>query len=155
MNLSNIYLLSNEYSNFLSLQSGEEIHFSRIIASSGVSTYRLDNKEVTYEVYENVLQSIGVLVKARNFLVFQGDVESVASKSPQELTKLVEQICGSDQLRSEYEELRKRKSEADESIIFATQKKKMFVIQKREIKDQKEEAEAYINKKQTLESYKV
>jgi structural maintenance of chromosome 1 len=45
------------------------------------------------------LKEIGILVKARNFLVFQGDVESIASKSPDELTKLFEQIATSDELR--------------------------------------------------------
>ena len=64
-------------------KNGQSVHFCRTISSTGVSTYKLDDKEVTFEKYENLLQSIGVLVKARNFLVFQGDVESVASKSPQ------------------------------------------------------------------------
>lgn len=53
--------------------------------------------QVTWESYEKRLRSIGVLVKARNFLVFQGDVESIASKSPKELTQLFEQISGSDE----------------------------------------------------------
>ena len=64
-------------------RGGQELVFSRTISSTGVSTYRLDDKEMTYETYDAFLQRIGVLVKARNFLVFQGDVESVASKSPQ------------------------------------------------------------------------
>lgn len=55
--------------------------------------------QVTWESYEKRLRSIGVLVKARNFLVFQGDVESIASKSPKELTQLFEQISGSDETR--------------------------------------------------------
>eukprot|EP01041_Mallomonas_annulata_P003724 gene3724-7400_t len=136
-------------------QSGREIHFSRNISATGVSTYRLDDKEVTYEAYENLLQKIGVLVKARNFLVFQGDVESVASKSPQELTKLLEQICGSDQLRNEYEELLQKKSESEESTIFSIQKKKMYLTQKREIKEQKDEAEIFRQKKEELENLKT
>ena len=36
-----------------------------------------------------------ILVKAKNFLVFQGDVEAVASHSPRELSHLIEQISGS------------------------------------------------------------
>ena len=45
---------------------------------------------MTREAYEETLKGIGVLVKARNFLVFQGDVESLASKSQDELTA----VCG-------------------------------------------------------------
>lgn len=55
--------------------------------------------KVTWETYEKRLREIGVLVKARNFLVFQGDVESIASKSPKELTQLFEQISGSDDFK--------------------------------------------------------
>ena len=60
--------------------------FSRTISAVGVGAYWLDNQEVTRDKYENALKEIGVLVKARNFLVFQGDVESLASKSQDELT---------------------------------------------------------------------
>jgi len=31
--------------------------------------------------------------------VFQGDIESLASKSPKDLTALIEQLSGSDQLK--------------------------------------------------------
>ena len=55
--------------------------------------------KVTWDAYEKLLRSIGVLVKARNFLVFQGDVESIASKSPKELTQLFEQISGADEFK--------------------------------------------------------
>ena len=58
---------------------------------------------MSYEAYEKMLKSVGVLVKARNFLVFQGDVEAVASKSPVEMTRLLEQICGSEDLKESIE----------------------------------------------------
>ena len=76
----------------LGYHGGQEIEFSRFVSSSGVSNYQLNDKDVTYEEYESLLQSIGVLVKARNFLVFQGDVESVASKTPAELTTAASSI---------------------------------------------------------------
>ena len=123
--------------------SGAKLRFTRSISAAGVGSYRLNNKEVTYDAYEEVLQKIGVLVKARNFLVFQGDVESVASKSPTELTKLIEQISGSVQYVAEYEDLLRRKEEAEEKAIFSMQKKKMYSTQRKEVKDQKEEAEDF------------
>lgn len=120
-----------------------------------MSNYRLDSKDVTYEVYEALLQRIGVLVKARNFLVFQGDVESVASKSPAQLTKLLEQISGSDQLQKEYDELLKKKEEAEEITIFSMQKKKMYVTQRKEIKEQKDEADLFQQKQDELDDLKT
>jgi hypothetical protein len=43
----------------------------RTIAASGVGSYRINDVEVTWETYDKRLQDIGVLTKARNFLVFQ------------------------------------------------------------------------------------
>jgi structural maintenance of chromosome 1 len=133
------------------MKTGEFLIFSRTVTSNGASTYRYNDSEVTYEQYEIYLQNIGVLVKVRNFLVFQGDVESIASKTPIELTKLIEHICGSETFGNEYELLKKQKEEAEESTIFSMQKKKMFVSQFREVKIQKEEAEEYQRKKAELE----
>jgi len=100
-------------------------------------------------------QYVGVLLKARNFLVFQGDVEAVASKSPQELTKLLEQISGSDQFIHEYDDLLKRKNEAEENTIYSMQKKKMYITQCREIKGQKDEADYYQDKQDELNDIKT
>lgn len=124
--------------------------FGRTITSSGSSTYQYQGKDVAFEEYESILNSIGVLVKIRNFLVFQGDVESIASKSPLELTKMIEHICGSDLLTPDYENFRKLKEEAEETTIFTLQKKKMFISQCKEVKAQKDEADYYQKRKKLL-----
>jgi structural maintenance of chromosome 1 len=61
---------------------------------SGVSEYKLNDKVVSYADYNECLEKENILVRARNFLVFQGDVEAIASQSPKDLTKLIEQISG-------------------------------------------------------------
>ncbi|KAJ1421694.1 RecF/RecN/SMC, partial [Ochromonadaceae sp. CCMP2298] len=131
-------------------EEGDVMVFGRSISAAGVSSYKLDRRDVTYDRYEQTLQEIGVLVKARNFLVFQGDVEAVASKSPQDLTKLLEQISGSDQYIAEYEDLLRRKAEAEENTIFSMQKKKMYSTQCREVRGQKDEAEYFQDKQGEL-----
>ena len=136
-------------------ESGTNIHFGRQISSAGVSSYQLNDKDVTYDKYEATLQKIGVLVKARNFLVFQGDIESVASKTPLEITKLIEQICGSDALRTEYEELLQQRDNAEETALFSLQKKKMYATQKKEIKDQKDEADLFQEKRDELNALRT
>ena len=77
---------------------GTEILFTRTITGKGGSQYRLDQKVVTWDEYNAKLESLDLIVKARNFLVFQGDVESIAQKTPVELAKLFENISGSDEL---------------------------------------------------------
>lgn len=53
------------------LGNGSELHFTRTITSSGSSEYRVDGTTVTWDIYNAKLRDLGILVKARNFLVFQ------------------------------------------------------------------------------------
>lgn len=64
------------------------------ISTSGQSTYALNAKPVTWAAYNAQLEKFNVLVKAKNFLVFQGDVEGVASQDSKALAKLVDRISG-------------------------------------------------------------
>ncbi|KAJ0246997.1 Structural maintenance of chromosomes protein 1 [Hirschfeldia incana] len=136
------------------LDDGVELRFTRTITSSGGSEYRIDNRVVNWEEYNGKLKSIGILVKARNFLVFQGDVESVASKNSKELTGLIEQISGSDELKKEYEELEEKKAIAEEKAALIYQKKKTIGAEKKLKKAQKEEAEKHLRLQEELKALK-
>eukprot|EP01113_Clastostelium_recurvatum_P033704 TRINITY_DN4486_c0_g1_i1.p1 TRINITY_DN4486_c0_g1~~TRINITY_DN4486_c0_g1_i1.p1 ORF type:complete len:1283 (-),score=481.18 TRINITY_DN4486_c0_g1_i1:40-3828(-) len=122
---------------------GRDIVFSRMIKPDGGSEYRIDNKVVSAEKYNNELENIDIIVKTRNFLVFQGDVESIASKNPKELTALIEQISGSADIRERYDQARQEKEEAEENAMFAFQKKKGISAERKQYKEQKEEAERF------------
>ncbi|CAG7883057.1 unnamed protein product [Brassica rapa] len=133
----------------------ELLRFTRTITTSGGSSeYRIDNRVVTWEEYNGKLRSIGILVKARNFLVFQGDVESVASKNSKELSGLVEQICGSDELKKEYVELEEKKASAEEKAALIYQKKKTIGAEKKLKKAHKEEAEKHLKLQDELKALK-
>lgn len=43
--------------------SGEEIRFGRAITSSGTSEYRINNIPVTWEIYNNTMKGLDILVK--------------------------------------------------------------------------------------------
>lgn len=64
------------------------------VSNSGQSTYSLNGRETTYKAYNSQLERFNVLVKAKNFLVFQGDVESVASQDSKSLAALIDRISG-------------------------------------------------------------
>lgn len=49
---------------------------------------------VSSNEYMSELEKLKINVKAKNFLVFQGAVESVAMKNPKEMTMLFEEISG-------------------------------------------------------------
>ncbi|KAJ7566192.1 hypothetical protein O6H91_02G092200 [Diphasiastrum complanatum] len=133
----------------------EELHFTRVITSSGSSEYKINNKVVTWDDYNAKMKSLGILVKARNFLVFQGDVESIASKNPKELTALFEQISGSEELKKDYEELESQKARAEEHSVFTYQKKRTVAAERKQKKEQKEEAEKHIRLQGELKSLKT
>lgn len=73
--------------------NGTEMSFQRSVQGNS-SEYRIDNKVVSNLDYLGELQKLGINVKAKNFLVFQGAVESIAMKNPKEMTQLFEEISG-------------------------------------------------------------
>jgi len=125
------------------LPQGKTTIFSRIVTTKGTGEYQINGKSVTFKQYEKKLASIGVLLKARNFLVFQGDVESMARKNPKELVEMFENISGSADLKEEYELALKAKDEAEQKTIFAYNKTKEHKSERRVLKEQKEEAERF------------
>jgi len=117
--------------------------FSRTISSAGSGDYKINGRSVSFAAYEEELGNIGVLLKARNFLVFQGDVESIARKSPKQLVEMIEQISGSIECAQEYEEALQHKDETEAAAIFAYNKLKGYKSERKLLKDQKEEAERF------------
>lgn len=82
-------------------------------------------------------------MKAKNFLVFQGDVEAVASQSPRELTRLIEQISGSLELAGEYEKAKEAQERATENATFNFNKRRGIAGEIKQYKEQKGEADRF------------
>ncbi|KAL2653551.1 hypothetical protein R1flu_021679 [Riccia fluitans] len=133
----------------------KELHFTRIITSSGTSDYKINDRSVSWDDYNAKMKSLGILVKARNFLVFQGDVESIASKNPKELTALFEQISGSEEFKRSYEELEEQKARAEENQVVKYQKKRTMGAERKQKKEQKEEAEKHLKLQEELRTLKT
>ncbi|NP_997975.2 structural maintenance of chromosomes 1A, like [Danio rerio] len=121
---------------------GQELSFSRIIIGSS-SEYRINNKVVGLSDYSEELEKLGILIKARNFLVFQGAVESIAMKNPKERTALFEEISRSGELAQEYDRCKKEMVKAEEDTQFNYHRKKNIAAERKEAKQEKEEAERY------------
>ena len=49
-------------------------------------------QSVKLDEYASELEKIGILVKSKNFLVFQGQVESIAMKNAKERTAMFEEM---------------------------------------------------------------
>ncbi|KAJ7246598.1 condensin complex subunit SMC1 [Mycena haematopus] len=121
----------------------KEWRFRRTISTTGASEYKLNSKVVTYNAYNAALTSHNILVKAKNFLVFQGDVETVASQSPRELSRLIDQISGSLELAPEYEKAKEAQDRATENATFNFTKRRGIAGEIKQYKEQKGEADRF------------
>lgn len=120
-----------------------EIHFQRCVKNS-TSSYKVNDESVTRAEYEAALLKIGVNLQAKNFLVFQGDVEALARKSPSELLELVETIAGIDEtLKEKYNELEKRKEALESDRLYIAKQKKSIESERNIWKSQKLEAQEF------------
>nr|KAG5701912.1 hypothetical protein BaRGS_014977 [Batillaria attramentaria] len=98
---------------------------------------------VSNQQYAAELERIGVLVKSKNFLVFQGTVESIAMKNAKERTAMFEEISRSGELKAEYEQAKAEMLKAEEDTQFNYHKKKGIAAERKEAKLEKEEADRY------------
>ena len=126
--------------------AGEEQQWKRTITNQGASEYRINERIVTAQGYNESLEAENILIKARNFLVFQGDVEAIASQSPKKLTKLIEQISGSLEYKAEYERLKAESEAAAEQQTFQLNRRRGINSEIKQYQEQKREAESYAKK---------
>merc|ERR1719361_114626 len=116
--------------------------FTRSIIS-GSTDHKIDGNHVSPKDYLSELEQIGINAKAKNFLVFQGAVESIAMKNPKESTALFEEISGSGALKENYDRFKTEMLAAEEETQHTYQKKKAIGAERKEAKMEKEEAEKY------------
>ncbi|XP_023113370.1 structural maintenance of chromosomes protein 1B isoform X1 [Felis catus] len=135
-------------------ESGEEKTFTRIIRG-GCSEFHFDDNPVSRSAYIAQLEKIGVMVKARNCLVFQGTVESISMKKPKERTQFFEEISTSGELIGEYEEKKRKLLKAEEDAQFNFNKKKNVAAERKHAKLEKEEAERYQSLLEELKINKI
>ncbi|XP_020833111.1 LOW QUALITY PROTEIN: structural maintenance of chromosomes protein 1B [Phascolarctos cinereus] len=123
-------------------ESGAEKRFRRTVRG-GSSEFHFNDNPVSRSVYIAELEKIGIIVKARNCLVFQGTVESISMKKPKERTQFFEEISSSKELVEEYEKKKKRVQKAEEDAQFNFNKKKNVAAERKHAKLEKEEADRY------------
>lgn len=122
---------------------GYEHRFQRSITISGGSEYRYNGRAIQYAQYNTKLEQFNILVKAKNFLVFQGDVEAVASQGAKELSRLIDQISGSLELKEEYERAKEAQERATDNSTFNFNKRRGINSELKQFREQKSEAEKF------------
>lgn len=125
-------------------ESGQLTRFSRYVQGSS-SDYRIDDQSVSKQDYAARLETLGVNVKARNFLVYQGAVESIAMKNPREITSLFEEISHSNEYKDDYVNKKIAMDKAEEELHHLFVKKKGITAEKKEAQGEINEAKRYQN----------
>ncbi|XP_070827903.1 structural maintenance of chromosomes protein 1B [Chaetodon trifascialis] len=119
-----------------------EAVFSRTITGD-TSAYHINDGVVTLAKYTEELERIGIVTKARNCVVFQGAVESIALKDPKERTKMFECISQSRDCATEYDKKKRAMLKAKEDTQFHFNKKKSAAVEKKQVSQEKIEAQRY------------
>ncbi|KAL7424073.1 Structural maintenance of chromosomes protein 1 [Cryptotrichosporon argae] len=121
----------------------KEWKFRRSISMTGTSAYYLNQRVVTWNNYNAQLEKFNILVKAKNFLVFQGDVEGVASQDSKALSRLVDRISGSAELANDYDAAKLAQEKASETSNANHQKKRSMLTEAKHFKEQTAEIQQW------------
>ncbi|RKO99469.1 hypothetical protein CXG81DRAFT_14460 [Caulochytrium protostelioides] len=127
----------------LETAEGNTLVFKRTVLESGTSEYRVNGRVRPYEAYNRALEQQNLLVKAKNFLVFQGDVEAVAVQTPMDLTRMIETISGSAAHAPEYERLKALQNRAADAFASHFSTRRGITAQVKHVQAQQDEAERY------------
>ncbi|CAL9733505.1 structural maintenance of chromosomes protein 1 [Monosporozyma servazzii] len=111
------------------------IEFMRKILPNGETNYFVDSKQVTFNKYSELLANENILIKAKNFLVFQGDVEQIASQSPIQLTNMLETVSGSIQYKKDYDSLKDTLEYLNQSTAEAIRTRRRIHMELKTYKD--------------------
>lgn len=126
--------------------NGELMHLKRTINANGHSDYRINNKIVTVLQYTMALKAENILIKAKNFLVFQGDIENVAAQAPKDLSRMLETISGSGEYVDEYNLLKDEFERTRERAAEVFSRKRNLNLESKQYKEQMRERDLFETK---------
>ena len=138
------------------LQNMNEIILKRDISGSG-SNYWYNNIRVTSDEYKQVLINLGFPTRFQSFVIFQGDIQSMASMKPMDLTKLIEEVSRSCEYKEDYQKAIEHQERCGKQLIEAEKDKELFSERKRSVKEEVQRTEKWLTKEmevQNLESLK-
>ena len=152
-----LFYLTDEIDHQLNeeLDAGTEVEFFRRVNANGSSQFKINGRQITSDKYIKKLADYNILVNCRNFIVYQGDVQNISTRSPEELTTLFEQISGSCELKDEYDRLREKREKLKVVMDMNLKKKYTIISERKLVQVQKEEADEYQKNQSLLRDLRV
>jgi structural maintenance of chromosome 1 len=125
------------------LEDGDELLFERSILAGGTTEYTINSNKVMADQYSKGLKELGIDIKARNFLVFQGDVDAVAKKGPKAMRDYFELFCGSGELKEPFERAEVRLEESRKEQLTRATLRRTTTLEVKDLRAAKEESEKH------------
>ncbi|XP_076672291.1 structural maintenance of chromosomes protein 1A-like [Andrena cerasifolii] len=140
---------------------GNRITFNRTIHSNSCE-YKINDKVVTVQFYISKLRELNLNIKAKNFLVFQGAIESTITKTSKEYTHMFEEISNSIELKEEYERLKSKRLDAENEVQYKKKeirhlvaKMKHALLEREEVEKYEKLHSQYLSKKSMLQLFEL
>ena len=105
---------------------------------------------VTSDEHSSEFEMIGINVRAKNVLVFQGVVENLSLKTNQDLTSVFEEVSGSIANKAAYEKCKAELTAAETDLTLSSQKKRNVAAGMAEARMEKDELATYQQQCQQL-----
>jgi len=134
--------------------STSTVQFLRTVNAKNESRYKLNNKSVTLEKYREKMVECGLDIRG-NFLVFQGDVESLALSTPADLGATIDRVSGSSQYKREYDSLKEKKLEQEHSLTSLMSRRRHLVNERKRLTTELGEIEKLKSLKSDISSLRT
>lgn len=118
---------------------GETQTIKRVVTKSNTTCY-INGQQKSSKEYKVFLSRIGFDSKFSSYIIFQGDVHNIAHMKPMEITRLIEKISGSIELKEAYETKENEYQFAEKIVTQNEEYKDNLLTRRLALKTQTEEA---------------
>ncbi|MES1903361.1 MAG: Structural maintenance of chromosomes protein 1B [Paramarteilia canceri] len=156
--ISNLQIESNNQITSVTLfinNAGTIQQFKREISSSFTSVYSIDGEIMQNKEYLAELAKVGLSLRSSSFIVYQGTVESIAIKSPKELSQLFEEQSGSAKLAPIYNEYKINLEKLDSYFKNLLSSRKKLYADQKAIDSAKDDFKKYQELKKSMNLLKI
>ena len=127
----------------LNMSDGSKLKLRRTLSAEGDGEFFIDGKSIDNDGYQYFLASNDIFPYSRNFLISQGQPDSLMVQKPIQLTAFLEEISGSIMYKPKYDILHQSLMQIEEEISETTKRLTQLRGEKRRLRAQKSNSEVY------------
>ncbi|OHT13646.1 SMC family, C-terminal domain containing protein [Tritrichomonas foetus] len=113
----------------------------KIVGASSI--YYVNGEKRSYSEYKECLVNAGFPSKLQSFVIFQGDIQKIASMKPKDLTVMIEELSGSIKFKESYEKSESEFLNKQEEVSKLDSKRDELANKKHSMKKEAEEAKQW------------